>query len=121
MIATPGFSGRASEEPRNKFFAELGEIVGVAPGNLAQVGARHLHVISGSPESNQLLRQLWKAAESPRGARDFLARNETSSIISRERGAFKLADAAAADTASDPKFGSLLPEYASQLWFPEEA
>ena len=71
VLATSGLSGGASEETWGKLSAELGEIVIFASGNLAQVGARHLYVISESPESNQLLGQLWKASKSSRGARDF--------------------------------------------------
>ena len=111
-MATAGLSGGASEGDWNKFFGELGGMVICVRGDLARVGARHLCVISENLESNQLLGQLWKAAGSPWGATDSLGWNDTSSCVARERGAFKLAGAAAASAAAAPEFGGLSPEFA---------
>ena len=70
LFATSGIGGGASDDTRNKLFEELRELLIFSPGDLAQLRARRLPLISENPESIRLLGQLRRAVKVAEGATD---------------------------------------------------
>ena len=85
------------------------------PYDLSEVGLHQVRLSSGNQGLNRLLGKLWKPANSPGGARNFLAQHDPCSWVARYWGAPSLADAASADAATAPEIGRLKPGQASQI------
>ena len=81
LIAATGLGGRAPDEQRNKLFGELNDILILAPSDLAELGKDQLHIVSGDPDSNRLLGQLWGAVKASNGAKGLAERPRPSSYV----------------------------------------
>ena len=114
-FATSGLSRRAPEDVGNELSKKLHEMLIFSSEDLAQLGARQLHLISGNPESNRLTGQLRRAVRVAGDTTDFRGGAGSPHFVTRERGAFKLAEAVAAGNASTSESGKIFSERASQL------
>ena len=115
LIATAGFSGRASEAGWGERIAEQSELLLCFPSDLAELSGDQPHRVSDSEESNRLLGQLWRAAEATGDSMDFSERTDPSNFVCRGGGACQLGGAVTADSAGVPGFGRSFSPRAAEL------
>ena len=99
--------GEVPEESWNKLFEALRETLKFSPEALAQVEVGQLHLMSEGRETNRHLGQLWRAVTQSTSRTDIPEYRDPPLSVAQEWDAFRLAQAAPADSASASDFGKL--------------
>ena len=107
--------GRATGEQWFELFEEPKELSIFAPSDLAELGKDQLHIVSGDPDSNRLLGQLWGEAKVAGGVQDLAERPCPSPYVQQRWDAYVLAYAISADSAKNCEPGRAFPSHASDL------
>ena len=86
-----------------------------APADLDRVDGKHLHLTTEEPHMGRLLGRLWRAAKLAGGEAALTERAGRPSFVATEWGAFQLASAVTAESASTSELGGRLLRCATEL------